>query len=80
MDEYEKLEEDLQRIYDEYMLKFRNQTYLENVLDEYQKAEGDANEVDERLSPLFIMFYLDSDYCHQFMSHNFDVISKWFAK
>jgi len=45
MDEYEKLEEELQRIYDDYMLKFRNQTYLENIIDEYQKAELDANEV-----------------------------------
>ena len=44
MDEYEKLEEELQRIYDDYMLKFRNQTYLESIVDEYQKAELDANE------------------------------------
>ena len=45
MDEYEKLEEELQEIYDDYMLKFRNQTYLENILDEYQKAQLDENDV-----------------------------------
>jgi clusterin-associated protein 1 len=44
MDEYEKLEEDLQHIYDDYMLKFRNQAYLESVLDEYHKAEADETE------------------------------------
>jgi len=44
MDEYEKLEEELQRIYDDYMLKFRNQAYLESVLDEYHKTEADENE------------------------------------
>jgi len=45
MDEYEKLEEELQLCYDDYMLKFRNQAYLENILDEYQRAQLDENEV-----------------------------------
>jgi len=45
MDEYEKLEEELQQIYDDYMLKFRNQSYLENILDEYHKAQLDENDV-----------------------------------
>lgn len=44
MDEYEKLEEELQLCYDDYMLKFRNQAYLENILDEYQRAQLDENE------------------------------------
>jgi len=46
MDEYEKLEEELQQVYDDYMLKFRNQAYLENVLDEYHKSQLDDSEVD----------------------------------
>jgi len=45
MDEYEKLEEELQQVYDDYMLKFRNQAYLENILDEQQRAQLDENEV-----------------------------------
>jgi len=45
MDEYEKLEEELQQVYDDYMLKFRNQAYLENILDEYQRSQLDENEV-----------------------------------
>ena len=45
MDEFEKLEEELQQVYDDYMLKFRNQAYLENILDEYHRAQLDENEV-----------------------------------
>jgi len=45
MDEYEKLEMELQLCYDDYMLKFRNQAYLENILDEYHRAQLDENEV-----------------------------------
>lgn len=45
MDEYEKLEEELQQVYDDYMLKFRNQAYLENILDDYQRAQLDDSEV-----------------------------------
>jgi len=45
MDEYEKLEEELQLCYDDYMQKFRNQAYLENILDEYHRAQLDENEV-----------------------------------
>ena len=45
MDEYEKLEEELQLCYDDYMLKFRNQAYLENILYEYHRAQLDENEV-----------------------------------
>jgi len=44
MDEYEKLEEELQQVYDDYMLKFRNQAYLENILDEYHRSQMDENE------------------------------------
>lgn len=39
MDEYEKLEVDLKREYEVYLEKFRNLDYLENKLDELNKAE-----------------------------------------
>ena len=45
MDEYEKLEEDLQKLYEEYMLKFRNQAYLEGLLEDYNRLEQDKMEV-----------------------------------
>jgi len=54
MDEYEKLEEELKQVYDDYMLKFRNQAYLENILDEYHRAQLDENEVNLALLPLII--------------------------
>ena len=45
MDEYERLEEDLQKLYDNFMAKFRNQAYLEQQLEEYNRAEQDKFEV-----------------------------------
>lgn len=45
MDEYEKLEEDLQKLYEVYMEKFRNLTYLEAQQEEYNRAEQDKSEV-----------------------------------
>ena len=45
MDEYEKLEEDLQKLYDEYMMKFRNQSYLEQCLEEFTLTEQNKAEV-----------------------------------
>lgn len=41
MDEYEKLEEELKKIYENYIIKFRNLTYLEQQLEEYNKLEED---------------------------------------
>lgn len=38
MDEYEKLEQELQRQYDVYMVRFRNLEYLENELDLYNQV------------------------------------------
>lgn len=46
MDDYEVLETDLQAIYNDYMMKFRNMVYLEESLEEYQKSENERNEVD----------------------------------
>lgn len=39
MDEYEKLEVELKNIYQEYMEKYRNLTYLEHLLEEVNRAE-----------------------------------------
>jgi len=39
MDEYEKLEQEIERYYNQYIEKFRNLDYLENQLDEYNKRE-----------------------------------------
>ena len=45
MDEYEKIEVELARLYEVYMEKFRNLTYLEQQLDEYNRQEQDKFEV-----------------------------------
>lgn len=47
MDEYEKLEEDLQKLYDAYLIRFRNLTYLESQLEDYNRLEQDKCEVTE---------------------------------
>ncbi|CAN9500951.1 unnamed protein product [Ophioblennius macclurei] len=44
MDEYEKIEEDLQKQYDTYVEKFRNLTFLESQLDEYHRLEQERFE------------------------------------
>lgn len=45
MDEYEKIEEELQKQYDIYVEKFRNLTFLESQLDEYHRLEQERFEV-----------------------------------
>ncbi|XP_045213279.1 clusterin-associated protein 1-like isoform X2 [Mercenaria mercenaria] len=47
MDEYEKLEEDLQKLYDAYLIRFRNLTYLESQLEDYNRVEQDKFEETE---------------------------------
>ncbi|XP_031715407.1 clusterin-associated protein 1 homolog isoform X1 [Anarrhichthys ocellatus] len=44
MDEYEKIEEDLQKQYETYVEKFRNLCFLESQLDEYHKMEQERFE------------------------------------
>lgn len=39
MDEYERLEKELEKLYNEYLEKFRNLDYLEHQLDMYNKQE-----------------------------------------
>ena len=45
MDEYERYEEDLQKLYEDYMLKFRNQAYLEQQLEDYNHSQQERFEV-----------------------------------
>ena len=45
MDEYERLEEDLQKLYDSYMERFRNLAFLEQQLDDHNRVEHDRLEV-----------------------------------
>ena len=45
MDEYERLEEDLQKLYEVFLQRFRNLTYLEQQYEEYNRAEQDKFEV-----------------------------------
>uniref|UniRef100_A0A671REP1 Clusterin-associated protein 1 homolog n=1 Tax=Sinocyclocheilus anshuiensis TaxID=1608454 RepID=A0A671REP1_9TELE len=44
MDEYEKIEEDLQKQYQTYVEKFRNLSFLERQLDDYHRAEQERFE------------------------------------
>ncbi|XP_074524116.1 clusterin-associated protein 1 homolog [Halichoeres trimaculatus] len=44
MDEYEKIEEELQKQYDTFVEKFRNLCFLESQLDEYHKLEQERFE------------------------------------
>ncbi|XP_041791365.1 clusterin-associated protein 1 homolog [Chelmon rostratus] len=44
MDEYEKIEEDLQKQYDTFVEKFRNLCFLESQLDEYHRLEQERFE------------------------------------
>merc|ERR1719502_1637295 len=48
MDEYEKLEVDLQRYYDMYLERFRNLDFLEHELDLYNKQEKEKLEENDR--------------------------------
>lgn len=47
MDEYEKIEEDLQKHYETYVEKFRNLSFLESQLNEYHRLEQERFEVRE---------------------------------
>ncbi|NXP14140.1 CLUA1 protein, partial [Thinocorus orbignyianus] len=44
MDEYEKIEEQLQKQYSIYLEKFRNLTYMEQLLDDHRQAEQEMFE------------------------------------
>lgn len=48
MDEYEKLERDLERLYEQYLERFRNLDYLEHELDLLNRSEQAKMEENER--------------------------------
>eukprot|EP00741_Cyanophora_paradoxa_P004257 tig00000789_g4133.t1 len=53
MDEYEKLEQDLQKVYAVYLEKFRNVDYLEHELETYERSEQEKlEESDKRMKRL----------------------------
>jgi len=47
MDEYEKLEQELEKFYQIYIDKFRNLDYLENQIDVYNQKETEKREKSE---------------------------------
>merc|ERR1711988_1140954 len=48
MDEFEKLEKELEKYYGVYIEKFRNVEYLEHQLEQYNQAEQEKLEESER--------------------------------
>merc|ERR1719247_3283219 len=48
MDEYEQLEQELEKYYDQYVGRFRNLDYLEHELDRFNKDEEDKMEENKR--------------------------------
>merc|ERR1719301_176358 len=48
MDEYEKMEMDLEKYYEQYVSRFRNLDYLEHELDLLNKEEQEKMEENER--------------------------------
>lgn len=52
MDEYEKIEEDLQKQYESYVEKFRNLCYLEQQLEDLHRMEQERFEVGVDLTPV----------------------------
>ena len=50
MDEFEKLEGDLKKLYEVYMEKFRNLTYLEQIVEAYDRQQQVKVEVGAVLS------------------------------
>lgn len=48
MDEYERIEEELEKQYQTYVEKFRNLSFLEQQLDDYHRAEQERFEVQIR--------------------------------
>lgn len=48
MDEYERMEQELERLYSKYLEKFRNLDYLEHQLDLYNQAEEEKFEESQK--------------------------------
>lgn len=61
MDEYESLEKELEALYEDYLIKFRIQSYLEQQLDEYNQQEQEKFEESNRLMQLTIKKLRDQE-------------------
>ncbi len=61
MDEYESLEKELEILYDEYLVKFRIQSYLEQQLDEYNLSEQEKFEESARTMQMTIKKMKDQE-------------------
>jgi clusterin-associated protein 1 len=61
MDEYESLEKELEGLYEEYLVKFRIQSYLEHQLDEYNHNEQEKYEESNRLMQMAVKKMKDQE-------------------
>ena len=60
MDEYEKLEADLKKCYEEYMVRFRCLAFLEQQVEEFERAEQERMEerqVDSQISSKYVITF-----------------------
>ena len=61
MDEYESLEKELELLYEQYLVKFRIQSYLEQQLDEYNQSEQEKFEESARTMQMSIKKMKDQE-------------------
>jgi clusterin-associated protein 1 len=61
MDEYESLEKELELLYEQYLIKFRIQAYLEQQLDEYNQTEQEKFEESARTMQMTIKKMKDQE-------------------
>ncbi len=61
MDEYESLEKELEVLYEQYLVKFRIQSYLEQQLDEYNQIEQEKFEETARTMQMTIKKMKDQE-------------------
>lgn len=61
MDEYEALEKELEKLYEQYLVKFRIQSYLEQQLDEYNQSEQEKFEETARTMQMTIKKMKDQE-------------------
>lgn len=57
MDEYEKIEEDLEKQYQTYVEKYRNLSFLEQQLDDYHRVEQERFEVQTQLNSSLVLHW-----------------------
>lgn len=60
MDEYEKLEQRLKKLYQMYVQKYRNLIYLQKVQSEFDKADAERTMV--KVLVIFCLFFAVENY------------------